>query len=127
MGIIISMAVISFIIGLLCILCSLIDVYRFKDEVDAVITGIEFANQSNTGSTAGDYTTGYKYVKYKYKGLILKSKVKSNAQICSTIKIRVNPKKPNQCCLPHPYFEGFISCSIFSAFLIYCCIKAKCS
>ncbi len=127
MGFIISLAIISFIIGLLCFICSLINVYRFKDEVDAVITGIEFASQNNQRSSTDDYPTGYVSVKYKYKGLIMKSKVKSNAQIGSTIKIRVNPKKPNQCCRPRPYFEGLIVCSIFSAFLIYCCIKAKCS
>lgn len=66
--------------------------------------------------------TGHTFVRHKYKGLVMKTKVKSFwLWEGAKIKVRVNPKKPNECCMPSPRLGGLIGCWIFSAFWLYMC------
>lgn len=117
-------ALISFIIGIICFLYNVAMVRRFKDEVEAVVisttqTSLKPNYQVENGSDGSLYET----VQYKYKGLILKSQVKTSKVVGETLKVRVNPKKPNQCCLPRPYLEGLIIWSIVAAFFLGYYIK----
>ena len=116
----------SFAAGIISFLCSLITLSRCSDEVEAVVLCDEWKPKYKTYADGMDahrsqrVPTNYAFVKYKYKGLVIKAKVKSSTlREDTTVKVRVNPEKPNECCMPRPRFGGMIGCWIFSAFLLY--------
>lgn len=127
-GFTLFLAIVSFaflVAGIIFFIRSLMTLSRCSDEVEAVVLFDEWKPEYKTYVDGRDahrsqgVPTGYTFVKYKYKGLIIKTKVKSlMLWEGTTIKVRVNPKKPNECCMPRPRFGGLVGCWIFSAFLL---------
>lgn len=121
--------IIAFVIGIILFICSAITVLRYSDEVEAIVLGPEEWNpaykidvQPNGGTY---YEPGLVRVKYKYKGVVYRSDLKGFIQAGRTIKVRVNPKKPNHCCKKHPDVEGLCVCLFFAAVMLYIYFKAK--
>lgn len=116
----------AILIGIILFICSAITVWRYSDEVEALVLGLEEWNHAykvDARPNGGSWNEpGLIRVKYKYKGLVMKTKVKSFwLWEGAKIKVRVNPKKPNECCMPRPRLGGLIGCWIFSAFWLYMC------
>lgn len=116
----------AILIGIILFICSAITVWRYSDEVEALVLGLEEWNPAykvDARPNGGSWNEpGLIRVKYKYKGLVMKTKVKSFwLWEGAKIKVRVNPKKPNECCMPRPRLGGLIGCWIFSAFWLYMC------
>ncbi len=116
----------AILIGIILFICSAITVWRYSDEVEALVLGLEEWNPAykvDARPNGGSWNEpGLIRVKYKYKGLVMKTKVKSFwLWEGAKIKVRVNPKKPNECCMPRPRLGGLIGCWIFSAFWVYMC------
>lgn len=116
----------AILIGIILFICSAITVWRYSDEVEALVLGLEEWNPAykvDARPNGGSWNEpGLIRVKYKYKGLVMKTKVKSFwLWEGAKIKVRVNPKKPNECCMPSPRLGGLIGCWIFSAFWLYMC------
>ena len=119
----------AILIGIILFICSAITVWRYSDEVEALVLGLEEWKPEYKSYADGmdahrsqRVPTGHTFVRYKYKGLVMKTKVKSFwLWEGAKIKVRVNPKKPNECCMPRPRLGGLIGCWIFSAFWLYMC------
>ena len=119
----------ALIIGIISLICSLIEFFQCSDEVEAYVIGGFEEWKPDYKIDPGENTDGrspdYSYVRYRYKGLSIKTRVKGIKQPDTITKIRVNPKKPNQCCMPHPDFEGLIVCCIFSVVMLGLYFLAK--
>ncbi len=125
-GFTLFLAIVSFaffIAGIISFICSLMTLARCSDEVEAVVLYDEWKPEYKRYVDGMDahrsqrVPTGHTFVRYKYKGLVIKTKVKSFwLWEGAKIKVRVNPKKPNECCMPRPRLGGLIGCWIFSAF-----------
>ena len=120
-SVIFIIVIMGLIAGGICLAYSLIEFFRCSEEVEAVVVGPEEWNPAYKVDVRynDDYSdSGYSRVKYKYKGMCFRATIKFIKQPGTVVKIRVNPKKPNQCCMAHPDFEGFILCCIFSAIVL---------
>lgn len=127
-GFTLFLAIVSFIFfaaGIISFICSLMTLARCSDEVEAVVLYDEWKPEYKSYADGMDahrsqrVPTGHTFVRYKYKGLVMKTKVKSFwLWEGAKIKVRVNPKKPNECCMPRPRLGGLAGCWIFSAFLL---------
>lgn len=125
-GFTLFLAIVSFVffaVGIISFICSLMTLSRCSDEVEAVVLYDEWKPEYKTyadGMGANRRVpTGHTFVRYKYKGLVIKTKVKSLVLWeGTTIKVRVNPQKPNECCMPRPRLGGLAGCWVFSAFLL---------
>lgn len=118
----------AFVIGIILFICSLITIWRYSDEVEALVLGPEDWNPAYKVDVHpnGSYDEpGFVRVKYTYKGVVYKTALKGLIQSGRTIKVRVNPKKPNECCKTYPDMEGIIVCWSFAAFMLYVYFKAK--
>lgn len=117
------------IIGIILFICSAITVLRYSDEVEAIVLGPEdwipdykIGAQRNRGTYN---EPGLVRVKYKYKGVVYKTHLKGFIQAGRTIKVRVNPKKPNDCCKTYPDVEGLCVCLFFAVVVLYIYFLAK--
>ena len=91
----------AILIGIILFICSAITVWRYSDEVEALVLGLEEWKPEYKSYADGmdahrsqRVPTGHTFVRYKYKGLVMKTKVKSFwLWEGAKIKVRVNPKK----------------------------------
>ncbi len=119
----------AILIGIILFICSAITVWRYSDEVEALVLGPEEWNPAykvDARPNGGSWNEpGLIRVKYKYKGVVYRTDLKGFAQSGRTIKVRVNPKKPNQCCKTYPDMSGLFMCLFFAAVVLYIYFKAK--
>ncbi len=119
----------AILIGIILFICSAITVWRYSDEVEALVLGPEEWNPAykvDVHPNGGSWNEpGLVRVKYKYKGVVYRTDLKGFIQRGRTIKVRVNPKKPNQCCKTYPDMSGLFMCLSFAVVVLYIYFKAK--
>ncbi len=119
----------AIVIGIILFICSAITVWRYSDEVEALVLGPEEWNPAykvDARPNGGSWNEpGLVRVKYKYKGVVYRTDLKGFIQRGRTIKVRVNPKKPNQCCKTYPDMSGLFMCLSFAVVVLYIYFKAK--
>ncbi len=119
----------AIVIGIIFFICSAITVWRYSDEVEALVLGPEEWNPAykvDARPNGGSWNEpGLVRVKYKYKGVVYRTDLKGFIQRGRTIKVRVNPKKPNQCCKTYPDMSGLFMCLSFAVVVLYIYFKAK--
>ena len=119
----------AIVTGIILFICSAITVWRYSDEVEALVLGPEEWNPAykvDARPNGGSWNEpGLVRVKYKYKGVVYRTDLKGFIQRGRTIKVRVNPKKPNQCCKTYPDMSGLFMCLSFAVVVLYIYFKAK--